>query len=572
MIQMKKNIENFFGLFLATAIVVSAVFLIGNPTVKAVESMAAPTSEAGPIIDSVEASNGFSVVIDLSGSGAVAGDELELYVDEGPFNERLVATLTESDIDSLYSFTIESGQFADYGTKLITYVIWHDGVEGAQSQQLILEIRDTISPIGRVVPGFDGYINDQILSFDLSVIYNELVDVDFIPTISFGSTTGVFSVTTNGEWSEGEDESGNLYSIWTQSFEMTDGNELVENVSVHSSGAVDLAGNIESASVAGAVNVDTLNPEAVIGISNSFIYKGNLLQTVTVDYGEAMNTDMEPDIYFRDNENEVLDWSEFSTGYWSADNSVYTVTFVYDGVGEVVNNVFAFMNYSSSSSLMEDVNGNVEVASLPSPFFMIDVVHPSGYQVSIDQRLIDNKKTMLSFSYTGAEIGATYHYSIDDEHAQTAAVSGGGLVTATTSQVGDIDVLKLKNGVLTLVFYLTSEMGDSGSSVMSTVLKKVSSGPYGYIPPSKPVKIDDKKNESVNIISNDEKDGVVKNQPSFGDKKVLGVKIINKTPFKRSLLKERIAIGKFGGIYGRLPSSSSDWDKVWMIAYARVKT
>ena len=100
-------------------------------------------------------------------------------------------------------------------------------------------------------------------------------------------------------------------------------------------------------------------------------------------------------------------------------------------------------------------------------------VSPSGYSVSIDQTAINqDNQTALSFTFSGAETGTTYDYSIDDEsNTNTDPVTGSGSVSSSDEQITGIDVSSLNNGTLTLEVTLTDEAGNTGSSASDTVTK-----------------------------------------------------------------------------------------------------
>ncbi|MFC1511417.1 right-handed parallel beta-helix repeat-containing protein, partial [Candidatus Margulisiibacteriota bacterium] len=95
---------------------------------------------------------------------------------------------------------------------------------------------------------------------------------------------------------------------------------------------------------------------------------------------------------------------------------------------------------------------NAEVASAEPP--------PSGYSISIDQDDIDvTNLTALSFTYFGAQAGATYNYSIDDTNGATPAVVDTGTMANGAGQITGIDVSSLDDGLLTLDFSLTNAGG-----------------------------------------------------------------------------------------------------------------
>ena len=118
--------------------------------------------------------------------------------------------------------------------------------------------------------------------------------------------------------------------------------------------------------------------------------------------------------------------------------------------------------WESGTKTQEDVVGGLT----------IDNTAPSGYTVSIDQPYINSEnQNAMSFTFAGAEIGATYSYSVDDTNDATPAVTGTGTITAADQQITGIDVSSLDDGTLTLSVTLTDEAGNTGDPATDTVDK-----------------------------------------------------------------------------------------------------
>ncbi|MBU4216970.1 hypothetical protein L6270_04030 [Candidatus Parcubacteria bacterium] len=336
-------------------------------------------------------------------------------------------------------------------------------------------IKDTTNPVGHANVT-NGTVTEQIPTFDVTVTYNEIMDTGVDPVISFGPTTSFISTTSNGHW--GTDDNAN--DVWMQSFRLVDVDEEQIGVVIKSTGAIDLVGNPESTSTIGYLNIDTKAPLAAISIDNYLIHRGDLLQTVTVDFGEEMFVDNDSQIgEFSDSQ----DWELLNFG-WIDNNSSYVMNFRYYGVdGNGIDNGIDEDYYVVLDSVLTDIAGN-DALFASSSLFRIDTKTPFGYSADIDQSLIDrsNQKS-LSFTYVAVELGATYYYTVDDGNVKTPAISGNGLVATATSVVSGLDVSKLSDGTLTLTFNLITEAGYEGVAVSDTVLKKITSS-SGYIPPS----------------------------------------------------------------------------------------
>jgi len=129
--------------------------------------------------------------------------------------------------------------------------------------------------------------------------------------------------------------------------------------------------------------------------------------------------------------------------------------------------------------------------------FNVDTKEPMGYSVSIDQFYINNtNKNTMSFKFTGAEVGATYNYSINSSEGGTA-VSGQGTINDANQQISGIDVSGLNDGTLTLTVYLTDSVGNQGADATATVVKDT------VVPADYSVKIDQDyiNNSNQNALS-----------------------------------------------------------------------
>ena len=77
-----------------------------------------------------------------------------------------------------------------------------------------------------------------------------------------------------------------------------------------------------------------------------------------------------------------------------------------------------------------------------------EVSAPSGYTAVIDQPYINNgNKAALSFTFSGAEIGTTYNYSITSTGGG-GPVAGSGPILLIKQQITNIDVTTLKTAPL----------------------------------------------------------------------------------------------------------------------------
>ncbi len=126
---------------------------------------------------------------------------------------------------------------------------------------------------------------------------------------------------------------------------------------------------------------------------------------------------------------------------------------------------------------LTDIAGNV--GSNVTDTVVKDATAPSGYTVTIDQSEIDSSnETALSFTFSDAEVGTTYDYTITSSAGGTD-VTGTGSITTATDQITGIDVSGLNDGTLTLSVMLTDSYGNT-SSVATDTIGKDSEAPSGY--------------------------------------------------------------------------------------------
>ena len=94
-----------------------------------------------------------------------------------------------------------------------------------------------------------------------------------------------------------------------------------------------------------------------------------------------------------------------------------------------------------------------------------DNTAPVGYSVTLDDALIGSAETAIStFTFTGAEIGTTYNYTVSSDNGGTK-VAGSGTIATATDQVTLTDLSGLNDGTLTLSVTLTDASSNVGTVV-----------------------------------------------------------------------------------------------------------
>ncbi len=110
--------------------------------------------------------------------------------------------------------------------------------------------------------------------------------------------------------------------------------------------------------------------------------------------------------------------------------------------------------------------GNVETTATYS--WTYDSTAPTGYSITADDVLINNaESTSTSFTFSGAEVGATYNYIVSSSGGGSN-VTGSGTIATATDQITGIDVSGLGDGTLTYSVTLTDPAGNAGSAATDT--------------------------------------------------------------------------------------------------------
>ncbi|NDK56529.1 T9SS type A sorting domain-containing protein [Pontibacter fetidus] len=116
------------------------------------------------------------------------------------------------------------------------------------------------------------------------------------------------------------------------------------------------------------------------------------------------------------------------------------------------------------------LNGSFEKALVLQVNDM-DEIAPANYTVAFNQSLVThNNKNAVSITVAGAEIGATYSYTITSAGGGTP-VTGSGEVATATFEVNAIDVTPLADGQLTIALKLTDIAKNTGNNATAQVNK-----------------------------------------------------------------------------------------------------
>lgn len=129
------------------------------------------------------------------------------------------------------------------------------------------------------------------------------------------------------------------------------------------------------------------------------------------------------------------------------------------------------------SVTLTDAAGNTGTASTDTA--SKDTAAPSGYKVTRDELVVRNsEKTAMSFTFTGAEVGTAYNYTVTSSEG-AGSVTGSGTIAIANQQIIGIDVSGLADGTLTVSVTLTDPAGNTGTASTYTICKDTAA-PSGY--------------------------------------------------------------------------------------------
>jgi len=186
-----------------------------------------------------------------------------------------------------------------------------------------------------------------------------------------------------------------------------------------------------------------------------------------------------------DGDAEVLAADTSGTSLASAySNGVLTIT----GAADLADYqaVLKTVQYSNTASSPRTGNRTIEVVvndgvanSAPAIATVAVTTAPAGYSITAGDSLISaSEATSTRFTFAGAEVGATYNYTVTSSGGGTP-VTGSGTVSSATQQVTGINVSSLPDGTLTYSVTLTDKSGQTGTAATATAtLDKTAAAGY----------------------------------------------------------------------------------------------
>ncbi|MCF2910808.1 Ig-like domain-containing protein [Pseudoalteromonas sp. DL2-H2.2] len=118
----------------------------------------------------------------------------------------------------------------------------------------------------------------------------------------------------------------------------------------------------------------------------------------------------------------------------------------------------------SLSVALTDKAGNAGVAATDSA--TLDTAAPSGHDVMLDQQTYNlANRDAASISFSGAEVGATYAYTLTSTGG--GELTGTDTITAANQQVNITNLSQLKDGTLSLSVVLTDSAGNAAEALVN---------------------------------------------------------------------------------------------------------
>ncbi len=203
---------------------------------------------------------------------------------------------------------------------------------------------------------------------EVTLYFNKTMDTNFPAILSFTDQTpaGLSQNTTAGYWSNA--------STYHAVFDVSDMNEQLENVNLHSLSAIDLAGNPQvEDTLLNVLNIDTRNPAVNVVSSNTVLTDATAGQTfqLTFTFEEDMNVSETPLVTFAEGD-PLLNSISLLSSNWNSSTEFVVEYLENDG-----QELFPALTPIISAN---DIHGNAAVV-VESNVFMIDTENPTVIQI-----------------------------------------------------------------------------------------------------------------------------------------------------------------------------------------------
>jgi len=222
-------------------------------------------------------------------------------------------------------------------------------------------------------------------------------------------------------------------------------------VDVEASKATDAAGNGNTAAAQSTQAVDTAVPNVTITDDTTGTATGDVTYTFT--FSEDVTG-------FTANDISVSGGTKGS--FTTVSSSVYTLVVTPDASSS------ANITVDVEASKATDAAGNGNSAAAQSTQ-VVDTSAPSGHSVALNDTSYNSAETgSASFTFSSAETGTSYSYTLLNSSGGGTAVTGSGNITSAEQSVNISDMSGLKDGTLTLSVTVTDSAGNAATAVTDT--------------------------------------------------------------------------------------------------------
>lgn len=295
------------------------------------------------------------------------------------------------------------------------------------------------------VSSTDNITSDTTPSFTGTAEANAIVTV----ISSVDGTLGAASADGSGAWS------------------YTAGSALTAGAHNIFATATDVAGNTSSSSTALAITIETGAPRVT-----SIVRQTPSGQTTNADTLVFRVTFSEGVTNVGSADFSVSGPSGASLGVAQTSSAIYDVTV---SGGDLATLTGAVSLGFAGGQDVTDSAGNALTNTTPTganESYTLDNTAPAGYSVTLDQDPVNSgNQNAISFTFAGAEAGATYAYTVSSSSGG-ANVTGSGSVASATQKISSINVSGLNDGTLTLSVILTDPVGNAGVAATDTATKE----------------------------------------------------------------------------------------------------
>lgn len=227
----------------------------------------------------------------------------------------------------------------------------------------------------------------------------------------------------------------------------------------------DFGGNQVATDATGVIIDDSTPPTSIITRqSPTTVTASGTVVTFMVSFNEAVKN------VSNDGSDFAVSGSASATGISvaSASASIYNVTVSGISGGGKLN-----LDFSATHDIADFGNNNFGGTITSEEEYTIDNTAPIGYSVKWNDDLIGLAETSTSkFTFTGAEIGTTYSYTVSSNGGGTN-VTSTGTISTSTDQVTLTNLVGLNDGTLTLSVTLTDAATNQGVAVTdNTIMDK----------------------------------------------------------------------------------------------------